>query len=142
MPYCKIMIHAIWSTKNRTHLIGKELKPMLLQYIKENSFKKNIHIDVLNCVADHIHLLISLGADQTIAKTIGLIKGESSNWVNKQNFSSSKFEWQDEYIALSVSVSMVEKVRSYIGRQEEHYKKKTFTEEYDEFIKSSGLLLG
>jgi putative transposase len=92
MPYCKIMIHAIWSTKNRTNLIGKELKPVLLQHIKENSFKKNIHIDTLNCVEDHIHLLISLGADQTIAKTLGLIKGESSNWVNKQNFSSSKFE--------------------------------------------------
>lgn len=142
MPYCKIMIHAIWSTKNRTHLIGKELKPILLQHIKENSFKKNIRIDTLNCVVDHIHLLISLGADQTIAKTIGLIKGESSNWVNKQNLSSTKFEWQDEYIALSVSASMADKVRSYIGRQEEHHKKKTFTEEYDEFIKSSGLLLG
>jgi len=86
-------------------------------------------------------LLISLGADQTIAKTIGLIKGESSNWVNKQNFGGVKFEWQEEYIALSVSSSIVDKVRIYIARQEEHHKKKTFAEEYDEFIKASGLLL-
>jgi len=85
---------------------------------------------------------LSLGADQTIAKTIGLIKGESSNWVNKQNLSAVKFEWQEEYIALSVSSSMVDKVRHYIRRQEEHHNKKTFTEEYEEFIKSSGLLLG
>jgi putative transposase len=142
MPYCKIMVHAIWSTKNRKPLIVKELKPLLLGHIKENSFKKNIHIDTYNCVSDHIHLLLSLGADQTIAKTIGLIKGESSNWVNKQNLSAVKFEWQEEYIALSVSSSMVDKVRHYIGRQEDHHKKKTFTEEYEEFIKSSGLLLG
>ncbi len=142
MPYCKIMIHAIWSTKNRTHLIGKELMPIPIQHIKENSFKKNIHIDALNCVAGHIHLLISLGADQTIAKTIGLIKGESSNWVNKQNLSNIKFEWQEEYIALSVSSSVVDRVRVYIAKQYEHHKKKTFAEEYDEFLESSSLLLG
>jgi len=82
-----------------------------------------------------------LGADQTIAKTIGLIKGESSNWVNKQNLCGVKFEWQEEYIALSVSSSIVDKVRSYIARQEEHHKKRTFDDEYKEFIKSSGLLL-
>ena len=85
-------------------------------------------------------MLLSLGVDQTIAKTIGLIKGESSNWINKQNFSRTKFEWQDEYIALSVSSSMVDKVRNYIERQEEHHKKKTFTEEYEDYIKSSALL--
>src|ERR1700679_3339496 len=141
MPYCKIMVHAIWSTKNRKPLIVKELKPLLLGHIKENSFKKNIHIDTYNCVSDHIHLLISLGADQTIAKTIGLIKGESSNWVNKQQLINNKFEWQDEYIALSVSHSICDKVRNYILNQEEHHKKKTFGEEYEEFIKLNGLLI-
>ncbi|HSY76638.1 MAG TPA: transposase [Bacteroidia bacterium] len=133
------MVHAIWSTKNRFPLITKELKPVLLQHIKENSIKKNIYIDTHNCVSDHIHLLISLGADQPIAKTIGLIKGESSNWINKHQLSKTKFEWQEEYIALSVSVSMIDKVRGYILKQEEHHKKRTFTEEYQEFIKSSNL---
>lgn len=135
------MVPTIWSTKNRKPINGKELKPVLLNHIKENSLKKKIHIDTMNCVADHIHILISLGADQTIAKTIGLIKGESSNWVNKQNFSSVKFEWQEEYIAISVSPSIVEKVRRYISRQEEHHKKKTFAVEYEEFLKSSGIVL-
>lgn len=111
MPYSRIMIHVIWSTKNRKPIIGNELKPLLLQHIKENSFKKEIHIDSLNCVSDHIHMLVSLGSDQSIAKIIGLIKGESSNWVNKQEFRTSKFEWQDEYIAISVSPSVVDKVR-------------------------------
>ncbi len=83
---------------------------------------------------------MSLGSDQSIAKVIGLIKGESSNWVNKQEFSNTKFEWQDEYIAISVSPSVVDKVRVYIFNQEEHHKKKTFADEYDEFIKASGVL--
>lgn len=135
------MIHAIWSTKNRKPIITRELRPLLLQHIKENSLKKDIHIDTYNCVSDHIHLLISLGADQTIAKTIGLIKGESSNWVNKQQLLPTKFEWQDEYIALSVSHSVADKVRNYILNQEDHHKKRTFREEYDEFIKLNGFLI-
>ena len=47
MPYTKVMLHYIWATKNRLPIISKELKPVLLDHIKENSFKKEIHIDCL-----------------------------------------------------------------------------------------------
>jgi putative transposase len=134
MPFIKVMIHYIWSTKNRQPIISQELKPLLLSHIKENSIKKGIFIDCLNCVKDHIHLLVSLGSDQTIAKTAMLIKGESSFWVNKEKLTKQKFEWQEEYIALSVSESAVNKVRQYIFMQEEHHNKKTFAEEYDAFL--------
>jgi len=134
MPYTKVFIHYIWSTKKWEHLISKKLKPLLLAHIKENSIKKEIFIDTLNCISDHIHLLVSLGTEQTIAKTAMLIKGESSYWVNKQQKLKTKFEWQDEYIALSVSYSAIDKVRAYILTQEEHHKKKTFAEEYEEFL--------
>jgi putative transposase len=68
-----------------------------------------------------------------------LIKGESSFWVNKEKLTREKFEWQDEYIALSVSESGVENVRKYIYNQEEHHRKKTFGEEYQEFLRIHGL---
>lgn len=139
MPYTKVMIHFIWATKNRMPLITDELKPLLLSHIIENSKKKEIFIDSLNCVEDHIHILLSLGTEQTIAKTAMLIKGESSYWVNKQKLSKSKFEWQDEYIALSVSESGVTNVRQYIANQEEHHKMKTFMDEYEAFLKENGL---
>ena len=138
MPYTKVMIHYIWATKNRVPLITTELKQQLLPHIKENSLKKGIYIDALNCVTDHIHLLVSLGTEQTIAKVSQLIKGESSFWVNKSNIIKAKFEWQDEYIALAVSESGLEKVRQYIANQEEHHKTKTFTQEYDDFLKVHG----
>jgi len=134
MPYTKVFIHYIWSTKNRENIISKELKPLLLNHIKENSKRKEIFINSLNCVSNHIHILVSLGSEQTIAKTAMLIKGESSFWVNKQQKLKTKFEWQDEYIALSVSYSAIDKVREYILNQEEHHKKKTFAEEYENFL--------
>ena len=139
MPYTAVLIHYIWSTKNRVHSITKELKPLLLKHIKDNSVKKGIFIDSLNCVSDHIHLIVSLGTEQTIAKTAMLIKGESSFWVNKEKIIKEKFEWQEEYIALSISYSAVDKVRLYIENQEEHHKKTTFTEEYNDFLKAHQL---
>jgi putative transposase len=122
------------STKNRKHLISKALKPLLLEHIKSNSIEKGIFIDTINCLSDHIHLVVSLGTEQTISKTAMLIKGESSYWVNKQQIIKTKFGWQDEYIALSVSYSALDKVRAYILNQEEHHKKKTFIEEYEELL--------
>ncbi len=67
-----------------------------------------------------------------------LIKGESSYWINKNNLCKQKFEWQEEYFAVSVSESMVDNVREYIKNQEEHHKEKTFQQEYKEVIENSG----
>ena len=92
MAYTKIIIHLVWSTKNRNSLINENIKIDLLSHIKENSFNKGIFIDTINCISDHIRILISLGTDQTISKVVQLIKGESSHWVNSLN-NKINFEW-------------------------------------------------
>ncbi len=71
----------------------------------------------------------------SISKTLQLIKGEASFWANKNNLTKTKLEWADEYFAVSVSESSIDKVRDYIKNQEEHHKTLTFQEEYDKFIK-------
>jgi putative transposase len=135
MPFIKVYIHFVWSTKNRhPSLNSKELRLKVWQHIKVNAKTKGIFIDFISGYSDHCHCLISLGTDQTIQKVMQLIKGESSFWINKNQLTKEKFEWQDEYFAVSVSESVLEKVRNYIKNQEEHHKKKTFHEEYDEFI--------
>jgi REP element-mobilizing transposase RayT len=71
-----------------------------------------------------------------------LLKGESSHWINIHKLANLKFEWQDEYIAVSVSESNVETVRRYILNQEEHHRTKSFAEEYDELMKNYGAYIG
>lgn len=138
MPYVRMWVHLIWSTKNRDKTITKKLKPLILSHIRENAKEKKIFLDQINCVEDHCHALISLGASQTISKVALLIKGESSHWINENKMITGKFEWQDEYIAVSVSESQVEKVRNYIKSQGEHHRVKSFSEEYDLFKKKYG----
>ena len=135
MPFIKVYIHFVWSTKNRfPYLDSIELRQKVWNPIKENAKEKGIYIDFINGFSDHCHCLISLGVEQNIKKIIQLIKGESSFWINKNQLTKERFEWQDEYFAVSVSESVVDKVRDYIKNQEIHHKKKTFQEEYDEFI--------
>ncbi len=139
MPFVKVCIHFVWSTKNRLKTLNTfELRNLLWQHIRENAIKKDIFIDFVNGHAEHCHCLVSLGVDQTISKVMQLVKGEAAFWFNKQGLINQKLEWQDEYFAVSVSESQIVAVRNYIKNQEEHHKNKTFEQEYDEFILKYG----
>lgn len=116
----------------------KELRSKVWDHIRDNAKKKGIFIDFINGYSDHCHCLVSLGIDQSIQKVMQLIKGESSFWINKNSLTTKKFEWQDEYFSVSVSESVLNKVREYIKNQEEHHRKKTFQQEYDAFITKYG----
>ena len=139
MPYVKVYIHFVWSTKNRyPYLDTKELRLEVWNHIRANAHEKGIFVDFVNGYDDHCHCLVSLGVDQTIQKVMQMIKGESSFWINKNGLTKEKFDWQDEYFAVSVSESGINRVREYIKRQEQHHGKKTFQQEHDEFITKFG----
>jgi len=134
MAYVKNWLHCVWGTKNRVTFLTGKMKFDLIEHIRENAKNKNIYIDFINGYKDHIHCLISLSPDQTLSKTIQLIKGESSFWINRNLKVHDKFEWADEYFAVSVNESGIPIVRKYIENQEEHHRKKTWEEEYNDFL--------
>ena len=117
MPYVRVWVHLNWSTKYRERIIVPKLREQLLPHILENARSKDIYVDTVNCVEDHIHVLVSLGASQSLSKVVQLIKGESSHWVNLSGLLRGKFEWQDDYFCVSVSDSAVARVRGYIRDQ-------------------------
>jgi REP element-mobilizing transposase RayT len=136
MGYTKLWVHIVWTTKNRRPLLIKEVRSVIFDHIKEYASQKSIYIDSLNGHLEHIHCLISMGSGQNVEEILRLLKGESSHWINQSKILPEKFEWQDEYFTVSVSESAVHRVRKYIKNQEDHHRKKTFSEEYQEFIKS------
>jgi len=138
MPYTKIWLHLVWSTKNRRPIITNELRPKLLDHIISNCKSKEIYLEEINCVSDHIHILFRLHPDQNVSKVVQLIKGESSFWINKNKLTAGKFEWQSEYLAVSVSQTIVNKLKMYIRNQEDHHQRKSFKEELNEFLEQLG----
>jgi putative transposase len=138
MSFVKIWIHLVFATKNRQPLLVPGFRYQLHKHIKENCEEKGIFLYAVNGHSDHIHCLISLGKDQNISKLAQLIKGESSFWINKEDFINGMFSWQDDYFAVSVSESQVGAVINYINNQEKHHAKKSFNDEVDEFMKVYG----
>jgi REP element-mobilizing transposase RayT len=135
MGCVKIWVHLVWTTKNREPILTKEVRWELFSHIRENAENKGIYLDFINGYLEHVHCLISLGSGQNIDKILMLLKGESSYWINKNKIFGGKFEWQDDYFAVSVSESAVNQVRDYIKSQESHHKKKSFNDEYQQFIR-------
>ncbi len=138
MPFVKIWIHCVWGTKKRIPFLVSEKRKKVIEHIILNAREKGIVIDTLNGYSDHLHCLISLGATQTLAEVLRLIKGEASFWINKEKLTPYKFKWAEEYYAVSVSDSGIRNVRKYIYTQEEHHRKKTWEDEQNDFILKYG----
>jgi len=138
MAYVRVWIHAVWRTKNSERSFTKAIRAQVLGHIRKNAKDKQIYIDRLNGDSDHLHCLFGLNADLTIAKTLQLIKGEASHWINKEKITPTRFEWADEYYAVSVSEADLDRVRAYIDNQEEHHQKRTYAGEVEEFLEKYG----
>ncbi len=85
-------------------------------------------------IADHVHLLIGLRPTHCLSDVLREIKHASSQWVH-ETIGVKKFSWQDGYGAFTVSVSNVNQVKRYIAEQEKHHRRRTFQEEYLQFLK-------
>lgn len=140
MPFLSVYIHFVWATKHRQPLLNSpEIRRDLWTHIKGYSWSQyGIVVDTVNGYRDHSHCLVSMAPKHSISKTIQLIKGESSHWINRQQFFRYNFSWQDEYYAASVSPEALAKTRQYILNQEQHHGTTTFDEELAVLLSSWG----
>lgn len=133
--YTQIHIHFVFVVKFRDGVIHSSWKDELYKYITgivQNNKHKMICI---NGMPDHLHILIGVRPHQSISDLMQDVKGSSSKWINEKNFLNRKFEWQEGFGAFSYGKSQIKDVISYIENQELHHKKKTFKEEYLDFLK-------
>ena len=131
----KVLVHIVFSTKNRADLITPEIENALFGYthgIVENNGSKLI---VAGGTANHIHLLVPLGKKINIPELIGDIKRDSSNWIKQQDANFGNFYWQKGYGAFSIGQSQVETVVKYINGQKEHHEKQNFKGEFRALLK-------
>lgn len=139
MSVVRIWLHVVWSTKNRESFFGTAAQRRLLfEHILTYGRSKSIQVDFVNGYLDHVHVLLALGATQTVADVVKLLKGESSHWLKQQKLVPAYFAWQTDYFAVSVSETVVDRVRDYIRNQEAHHQTKSFGEEYDELLRRIG----
>lgn len=132
-------VHVIFSTKNRSPLIDGGFQSCLYEYIGGTLRAQNCRLLIAGGVSDHVHLLISLARDVSVADVVRSVKANSSRWVHETVPRVAEFAWQSGYGAFSVSQSNVEDVTRYIAHQADHHRRGTFQEEFRAFLERHGI---
>lgn len=136
--YESILVHAIFSTKNREPLIPKNTQPRLWAYIGGIASTNGFKALAVGGIEDHVHVLLSLPATLPVAKAVQLIKGGSSKWMNGKS-NRRTFAWQDSYGAFSIGISQIESTLRYIKNQERHHRKIRYDDEFRQILERHGI---
>ena len=133
--YTQIYIHTIFAVENRISLIKDSWREELHKYITGIIQNKKHKLIAINSISNHIHIFIGMKPAQSLSSLLQDIKDNSSKWINQKRFVLGKFNWQSGYGAFSYSHSQINTVVKYIQNQKLHHQKKTFRQEYIEFLK-------
>jgi putative transposase len=137
--YTNVLIHALFSTKDRQPWLDAEVSDEMFSYLGGAVNELGGQSLLLNGPSDHVHMLFAQPPTLSIADIMEKAKANSSGWVKRRWAKRRHFAWQNGYAAFSVSKSQVETVRQYIENQKEHHRKVTFQEEVLAFLKKQGI---
>ncbi|MBS1949258.1 MAG: IS200/IS605 family transposase [Bacteroidetes bacterium] len=133
--FSQIYIQVVFAVKGRDSLIQSTWDNELYKYISGIVKNKEQKMLAINGMPDHIHFLIGMKPSCCLSDLVREIKKSSNDFIKEKKFSKFNFQWQEGYGAFSYSHSALTEVIQYINNQKEHHKKKTFKEEYTEFLK-------
>jgi REP element-mobilizing transposase RayT len=132
--YSQIYLHFVFAVKQRECLIPKQHKEELHKYITGLVQRRKAKMLTIHCMSDHIHFFVGFDPSVMISDFVKEIKVESNQFINTKKWVGAKFSWQEGYGVFSYSRSHIKSVSNYIANQEKHHQKKTFKEEYHEFL--------
>jgi REP element-mobilizing transposase RayT len=129
------MVHVIFSTKNRELLITPRIEPELFAYI--GGILKNHDCRLVDAggTHNHVHLLISQSKNFALSSLMKDVKKNSSSWIKTKGREFNNFHWQDGYGAFSIGQSQVPNLQRYIANQKKHHLKRSFEDEFLQFLK-------
>ena len=132
--YTQILVQVVFAVKGRQSLISEKHREQVEKYVCGIIANKKSKPLAIYCNPDHCHILIGLHPLVSISEMARDIKANSSKWINENKWVLGKFSWQEGYGAFTYSRSQLSQVVQYIRNQPEHHRKKTFREEYMDFL--------
>lgn len=135
----KINVHLVFHVKSTGIRIREEDLERVFSYIGGTIRSHDSAPIQIGGMPDHVHILATLPKTMSLADFVRVIKANSSKWIKTLDGYYNSFSWQEGYGAFSVSPSQMKNTISYITRQPEHHKKRTFIEEYKLFLEAYGI---
>jgi putative transposase len=132
--FSQIYIQVVFAVKGRENLLQKTWRDDAFKYMAGIIKEKGQKPIIVNGVSDHVHLFIGLKPAMTLSDLVRDVKNNTTNFINDKKYLKGKFAWQEGYGAFSYAHSQLDSVYQYILNQEEHHKRKTFKEEYLDFL--------
>mgnify|MGYP006267806801 CR=1 FL=1 len=132
--FSQLYIQVVFAVKGRQNLLQKPWRKEVFAYISGIITNKGHKSIIVNGVSDHIHAFIGLKPVYALSDLVRDVKNNSTNYINRQGWVPGRFSWQSGYGAFSYHQSQIERVYNYILNQEAHHRKKTFREEYLDFL--------
>ncbi len=137
--FSQILVHLVFSTKNREPRLTDDIRQELHAYIGGIVEKQKGTLLQAGSVADHIHLLIAHPRTIAPAGLVQEIKTGTSIWLKTRVARFADFHWQGGYGIFSISPSHRPALEAYLANQAEHHRKITFQEEYRRLLTKHGL---
>jgi putative transposase len=119
-------MHCVFATKGRRPLIRPELQQRLWPYLGGIARENKMNALSIGGTEDHVHILVSIPSTLSVAKSIQLLKGNSSKWIHETFSQHADFGWQEGYGAFSIGISGIEDTAAYIRGQAEHHRRSHF----------------
>ena len=130
-----ILVHIVFSTKNREPFIRTEIEDELFAYIATACQSMKCPALRVGGTADHVHLLVSLARTVAVANLLEAIKADSSKWIKTKGPAYSRFAWQNGYGVFSIGQSQAGTVKRYIVNQRQHHRRRSYQDEFRELLK-------
>jgi putative transposase len=137
--FTKLYAHLIFSTKSRQPFLDEKIQARVHGYLATIVRSIDSPYVVVGGVADHVHILFDMGKMHAPVEFVERVKRESSKFVKTLGPRYSRFYWQRGYGMFSVSPIHLADVEEYVRTQQAHHEKKTFQEEYREFLNRYGI---
>jgi REP element-mobilizing transposase RayT len=132
--FSQIYLQFVFAVQGRQSLIPKEHKEELHKYITSLVQARKVKMLAVHCMPDHIHLFVGFNPAVLVSDFVKEIKVKSNEFINGKNWINGVFRWQEGYGVFSYGHSQIDIVCKYVLNQEEHHRKKTFKEEYLDFL--------
>lgn len=127
-----LYLHVVWATWDRLLLIKPEIERRLLRNVESEARKLGCKVLAINCMEDHVHILLAIPTTISIAELVKQMKGVSSHFANDELELDYQFKWQGSYGAFTVSRWDVDKIKQYVKHQKEHHVTGELMPEFEE----------
>jgi REP element-mobilizing transposase RayT len=134
--FSQIYIQVVFAVQNRNALIKPDWEEELYKYITGIVQNKGQKMLAINGTSDHIHFFIGMKPTCCLSDLVREVKKASNVFIKERKFTHYNFQWQEGFGAFSYSHSQLTNVIQYIEKQKEHHRRKTFKDEYLDFLKA------